>query len=78
MSWGNQYCNILEKFVSSGKEGNTLTRYEHFFGKAPWYATRLHEFDEAGTVKTWKDEKLGDHGIPMIFVGVALNLSKDC
>ncbi len=39
---------------------NTLTRYDHFFGKETRYATRLHKFGEAGNVKMGKDGKLGD------------------
>ncbi len=57
---------------------NTLTWYKHFYGEAPKYAIKLQEFGEAGTVKMGKDGKLGDRGIPMIFVGYALDHSQDC
>ncbi len=60
------------------RNGNLLTRYEHFFGEAPRYATMLWKFGEAGTVKIGMNGKLEGHKIPMISVGYALDHSQHC
>ncbi len=73
-------CNAthLSNLQVVKRDGNMLTRYEPFYGETPKYATQLQGFGETGPVKMGKDGKLGNHGIPMIFVGYALDHSQDC
>ena len=58
--------------------GKVCMHYEHFHGTKPLYAMALWEWGEAGTVKIGKNGKVGDRGIPMIFIGYAKNHAKDC
>eukprot|EP00804_Cyclotella_cryptica_P000019 CCRYP_013697-RA/>CCRYP_013697-RA protein AED:0.44 eAED:-0.15 QI:0/0/0/0.5/1/1/2/0/583 len=56
------------------------TRYERMGLKNPKWAQPgiMRTFGEAGVVKRGKNGKLGDRGIPMVFVGYAENHSHDC
>eukprot|EP00804_Cyclotella_cryptica_P006706 CCRYP_008640-RA/>CCRYP_008640-RA protein AED:0.60 eAED:-0.00 QI:0/0/0/0.2/1/1/5/0/1261 len=56
------------------------TRYERMGLKNPKWAEPgiMRTFGEAGVVKRGKNGKLGDRGIPMVFVGYAENHSHDC
>ena len=61
-------------------KGHTKSRYERFGLKNPkWAHPKLMRiFGEAGVVRRGKNGKLGDRGIPMVFVGYAENHSWDC
>ena len=59
-------------------KGVTKTRIEHFGMKIPKFFGQLRTWGEAGTVKTGKDGKVGDHGVTCMFVGYADNHSGDC
>eukprot|EP00804_Cyclotella_cryptica_P028830 CCRYP_019720-RA/>CCRYP_019720-RA protein AED:0.58 eAED:0.63 QI:0/0/0/0.5/1/1/4/0/888 len=56
------------------------TRYKRMGLKNPKWAEPgiMRTFGEAGVVKCGKNGKLGDRGIPMVFVGCAENHSHDC
>ena len=58
-------------------KGYNVTRYERFGLPVPKWANprRIRTFGEAGVVRRGKNGKLGDRGIPMVFVGYADNHS---
>lgn len=49
--------------------GVRKTRDEHVFGVLPKWAKNMRTFGEAGVVKDQKHGKMGEKGIPMMFVG---------
>jgi hypothetical protein len=61
-------------------KGHTKTRYERFGLPVPKWAnpSLIRTFGEAGVVRRGKDGKLGDRGLPMVFVGYSDNHSWDC
>ncbi|MGH7955289.1 MAG: reverse transcriptase domain-containing protein [Gloeomargaritales cyanobacterium] len=70
----------LDGLVVVKIDNKTATRYEHFFGKNPAFATHLRTWGEAGTVKikTTMTPKLHDRGEQCVFVGYAKNHDGDC
>jgi hypothetical protein len=59
-------------------KGQTKTRYERMGLYNPiWANTKMRTFGEAGVVKRDKNDKLGDQGIPMMFVGYPINHASD-
>ena len=57
--------------------GKRNTRDDHIHGNNPRWATHLRTWGEAGVVKEGKDEKTGDKGIAMMFVGYPVNRETD-
>jgi hypothetical protein len=49
--------------------GVRKTRDEHVFGVLPKWAKNMRTFGEAGVVKDQKHGKMGEKGLPMMFVG---------
>jgi hypothetical protein len=49
--------------------GEKKTRDQHVFGQNPKWVTHMRTFGEAGVVAEGKHGKIGDRGIPMMFVG---------
>ena len=61
------------------RSGKTATRYEHYIGKVPSFASRLRTWGEAVVVKTRKKStpKIGDQGVTCMFVGYNTDLGDD-
>jgi hypothetical protein len=60
-------------------KGQTKTRYERIGLPIPKWATKstIRVFGEAGIVKQGKNGKLGDRGVPMVFVGYPKDHASD-
>jgi hypothetical protein len=66
-------ATLLDSLMVVEVNGVKMTRYEHWFGKAPTFIKYLRTWGEAGVVKirnlaTGKEE---DRGVPCMFVGYA-------
>ena len=61
-------------------KGHTKTRYERMGLPVPKWANKstMRTFGEAGIVKQGKNGKLGDRGVPMVFVGYPKDHASDC
>jgi len=61
-------------------EGVSKTRFEHFAGKLPKFASHLRTWGEAGTVTIKKKmhPKVIDRGIQCMFVGYSIDHEGDC
>ena len=51
--------------------GVKKTRVEHYQDLIPNFVQHLRNWEEAGTMETGKDSKVGDRGVTMIFLGYA-------
>ena len=59
-------------------KGQTKTRNERIGLSNPkWANTKIRTFGQAGVVTRGKNGKLGDRGIPMMFVGYPINHASD-
>jgi hypothetical protein len=68
----------LNNLIPVTWKGETKTQYEHAGHKIPKFVKYLRTFGEAGIVKDKKDEKVGDRGITMLFVGYADRHAGNC
>ena len=73
LQWSTKLGNIVVD------KGHTKTRYERFKLENPkWFSVDMWKFGEAAMVKRGKNGKVGDRGVPMMFVGYADDHSHDC
>ena len=68
----------LDQLIVIEINGVKKTRFNHYTGVSPPWVKHMRTFGKAVTVRTGKDDKVGDHEITMMFLGYAENREGNC